>query len=258
MRWFVLLVLLLLAPHAANAGSTPDLAGIAYEQRNGVALPLRTALRDDDGKIVRLGAIVDGRPLVLTLGYFHCASLCDVVRTNLLAALDQTLLVAGRDYSFAAVSVDPSETAQEAAAVKAKDLEAHPAFPPEHFHFLTGQPDTVASLAEAVGFKSRSPRESRFVHPLGVVLIAPSGVVSGYLLGIGYPPDELRAALRGAGAGVIGPTASPFLLLCYDFDAATGRYTFAIMKILRLVSAATAAIALAALARVTFGGRLRQ
>lgn len=255
MRQFVLLVLLLLAPHMANAGSTPDLAGIAYAQRNGAALPLNTALRDDDGKTLRLDAILDGRPLVLTLGYFHCASLCGVLRGNLLQALDQAHLVAGRDFSFAALSIDPLEMAEDASAIKAKELEPHAGFDPKNFHFLTGDSDAVTRLGEAVGFTSRGLRENSFAHPLGVVFVSPSGVVSSYLLGISFPPDDLRLALRRAAAGDVAPAASPLLLLCYDLDAATGRYTFAIMKFLRLVSAAAAVIALALLARAALGER---
>ncbi len=256
MRQFVLLVLLFLAPHMANAGSTPDITGIAYEHRAGAALPLQIMLRDDDGEIVRLSDIIGGHPLVLTLGYFRCASLCGVLRANLLLALEQAHLVAGRDFSFATLSVDPSETAKNASAIKAKELGGHPAFEPKNFHFLTGAPDAVTKLAEAIGFKSLALRENSFVHPLGVVFVSPAGIVSSYMLGIDYPPDDLRLALRRAAAGEIAPAASPLLLLCYDFDAATGHYTFAIMKFLRLASAATAAIALAALARVVLGERL--
>ncbi|MGA8171923.1 MAG: SCO family protein [Methylocystis sp.] len=213
-------------------------------------------MRDDDGKVTHLGAIIDGRPLVLTLGYFHCASLCGVARSNLLMALEQAHLAAGRDFSFAALSIDPVETAKDAAAIKAKELGAHPAFEPKIFHFLTGEPDALRSLGEAVGFKSRALRQDSFAHPLGVVFVSPSGVVSSYLLGISYPPDDLRLALRRAAAGEIAPAASPLLLLCYDFDAATGRYTFAIMKFLRIASAVTAIVALALLARAALGERL--
>lgn len=215
------------------------------------------ALRDDDGKVLRLSEIIDGRPLVLTLGYFRCAALCGVMRANLLLALERAHLVAGRDFSFATVGVDPAATPNDAAAIKSKELVAHPTFRPQDFHFITGDPDAVASLAEAVGFKSRALREDSFAHPLGVVVVSPSGIVSSYLLGISYPPDDLRLAIRRAAAGEVAPAASPILLLCYDFDAATGRYTFAIMKFLRLLSAATAAIALMALARVALGERRR-
>jgi protein SCO1/2 len=257
MRQYVLLVLLLLAPCVANAGSTRDLADIAYEYRAGTALPLATVLRDDDGKTVSLSEIIDGRPLVITIGYFRCTSLCGFARANLLLALEQAHLVAGRDFSFAALSIDSSETSRDAASIKAMELETHPAFEPKNFHFLTGEPNVLTSLAESLGFKSRAMAENKLAHPLGAVFVSPSGVVSSYLLGVSYPPEELRLALRRATSGKILPAPSPLLLVCYDFDAGTGRYTFAIMKFLRLVSAATAALALAALSRVAFGDRLR-
>ncbi len=254
MRRFILLVLLLLAPRMADAGSTLDLAGIAYEQRIGAALPLDTTLRGDDGKTRRLVEIIDGRPLILTLGYFHCASLCGVARANLLLALERARLVAGRDFSFAALSIDPLETAKDVSTIKAKELDGHPLIQPKNFLFLTGEPDAVTRIASAVGFKSR-PGESGLAHPLGVVFVSPSGIVSSYLLGVSYAPEELRLALRRAAAGETGSAASPLLLLCYDFDAATGRYTFAIMKFLRIASAVTAVIGLAALARAALGER---
>jgi protein SCO1 len=200
---------------------------------------------------------MDGRPLVLTLGYFRCASLCGVLRANLLLSLEQAHLVAGRDFSFAALSIDPLETLTDAATIKAKELEGHPTFKPEDFHFLTGDREAIADIAEHVGFKSRALQENRFAHPLGVVFVSPNGVISSYLLGISYPPDALRLAARRAAAGETAPAASPLLLLCYDLDAATGRYTFAIMKFLRVASAAIAGLALAALARIALGERLR-
>lgn len=254
---FPLILLLLLAPYVANAGSTRDLAGIAYEYRAGAALLLDTVLRDDDGRIVSLSQIIDGRPLVLTVGYFRCVALCGVARADLLLALDQAHLVAGRDFSFAALGVDPSETPTDASSTKVRELDAHPAFETKNFHYLTGAPKVTASLAESVGFESRPMQDNKLAHPLGAVFVSPSGVVSSYLLGVSYPPDDLRRALTRAAYGEIAPAPSPLLLLCYDFDAGSGRYTFAIMKFLRLVSAATAVIALAALAYVAFGERFR-
>jgi protein SCO1/2 len=57
-----------------------------------------------------------------------------------------------------------------------------------------------------------------------------------------------------AGLGAIARTASPILLLCFDYDAATGRYTPAVMKLLRLA----AAITMAALAGLILRSRLAE
>jgi protein SCO1 len=44
----------------------------------------------------------------------------------------------------------------------------------------------------------------------------------------------MRDALARAAAGEIATSASPVLLLCFDFDRMTGRYTLAIIKLLRI------------------------
>jgi protein SCO1 len=257
MRWFLLLILLHLAPSLANAGSIPDLAGVGFEQRNGAAAPLDAPLRDDDGKILRLSDIIGGRPLILTLGYFRCASLCGLVRANLLKALEEAQLVPGRDFSFAALSIDATETAEEARTIKWKELEPYRTFEAQNLHFLTGDGGAVNGLAEAVGFRSRAVRATSFAHPLGLVFVSPSGVISSYMLGIAYRPEDVRLALQQAAAGDIVRPALPLLSLCYDFDAVTGRYTLAVMKVLRTVSALAGAVALFVLARVVFSERLR-
>jgi protein SCO1/2 len=44
-----------------------------------------------------------------------------------------------------------------------------------------------------------------------------------------------------AGSGGIARAALPILLLCFHFDAATGRYTLAVVKLLKMLAALTVA-----------------
>jgi protein SCO1 len=60
-----------------------------------------------------------------------------------------------------------------------------------------------------------------------------------FLTGIGYQPGDLRAAIIRASSGGVEQTVQPVLLLCFHFDPTTGRYTFAIMKVLRLTGLLT-------------------
>ena len=108
MRLLVLLILLIM-PRIALAASKVDLSGIAYEQRLAAAIPLQNMFRDESGAAARLADFIDGKPFVLVLGYFHCPNLCSVVRADLFDALRKSGMTAGRDYSLAAVSIDPSE-----------------------------------------------------------------------------------------------------------------------------------------------------
>ena len=103
-------------------------------------------------------------------------------------------MTAGRDYSLVALSIDPAETSADAAAAKADDLQRYPApGAVQNWHFLTGTADAVQAVADAVGFHDRfDPELKQFVHPAGIVFATPAGVVSSYLLGVGYQPGDVR------------------------------------------------------------------
>jgi protein SCO1 len=231
--------------HSNIASASPtDLRDINYTQRVGNPLPLQLTLQDDQGGAVRLSDTLQGKPLILVLGYFHCPNLCAVVRADLLHALERSDLVGSRDYNLVNVSIDPAETPRDAAAAKTEDLQRFPApGAREAWRFLVGSKPAVDALSNAVGFKNRfDPAINQFVHPSGIVFVTPGGVVSSYLLGVGYQPNDVRLAVTRAARGTVQAAALPILLLCYDFDASTGRYSLAIMKLLRLAGALTVLI----------------
>lgn len=233
----VLLLLLCLVAPRALAGP-PDLGDIGFDQRPGASVPLQAVLRDDTGAPITLGAAMDRRPTVLALGYFHCPTLCGIVRADLLDALSQTGLQAGRDYSLVALSIDPSETGADAAASRRQEA-ARYALPgaPAGVHYLTGD---AAAVEAAVGFHARFDADTKqFLHPAGLVFLSPSGTVSGYLLGVGYQAGDLRAGLVRARTGGIARAVLPVLLLCFHFDPTTGRYTLAIMRLIQVGGALT-------------------
>lgn len=231
-----LLALLLLNSLPAHAQRAPNLAGIAYEQKLGARLPSKSAFIDADGREIAIGELYDRAPLVLMLGYFHCEKLCGAARLALLRAARKAGLSAGVDYRFVAVSIDPAETAE--AARRAWDIDFAAAAPDgatDGYYYLTGKTDDIRALAEAVGYRYRDGAQpDTFIHPIGAVVATPKGVVSNYLSAIGTAPDDIVKAIRAAAAESVTARAAPALLLCFDFDSTTGRYTFAIVKILRL------------------------
>jgi protein SCO1/2 len=221
---------------AASAACADDAASFAWRQHPGAAIPLSTVLHDQSGRDVTLAALLGSRPVVLDLGYFHCPSLCGVVRSDLFRAAAQAGLVPGRDFSLLSLSIDPAETPADAAAARAADLAQTPA-DPANIHYLTGDSTPVQS---AVGFHARyDTRFKQFMHPAGLVVLTRSGVISTYLLGVGYGAGDLRAAVLRAGDGGIAQAALPILLLCFHFDSTTGRYTLAVEKVLRLAAGLT-------------------
>ena len=160
------------------------------------------------------------------------------MRDDAFAALDATGLVAGRDYSLLAASMDPAETPADSAAALAGVRDRHPAPGAAEWHFLTGPATSIAALSEAVGFRGRYDTAiAGFVHPAGLVVTTPAGAVSTTLLGVGFDPAALRRAVLDARAGTVAPAASPILMLCFEWDPTTGRYTFAVTRAMQAVAA---------------------
>ncbi len=225
-------------PGPAWAASEAD--GFAWRQHPGGQVPLGVVVRDDAGRAVALGRLLGEMPVILDLGYFHCPSLCGVARSDLYAALAAGGLVPGRDVSVVSVSIDPAETSRDAAAAATVDLAGLPQAARAGVHYVTAPAGGIDAVEQAAGFRARwDARFKQFMHPAGIVVLTRSGVISSYLLGVGYSGGDLRAAVLRAGDGGIAEAALPILLLCFHFDATTGRYTLEVMKVLRVMGALT-------------------
>jgi protein SCO1/2 len=248
-RNVLLAAFLALSLRGACATATPaDAAAFAWQAHPGAQVPPDTVLRDESGRTVPLRQFLGSQPVILDLGYFRCPALCGVVRADLLNALRGSGLVEGRDYRLVALSIDPAETPKEAAQAKEGDLSQAPFATGADWHYVTGSAESVAAVTQAVGFRDRyDSRFRQFLHPTGLVVLTKAGVVSGYLLGVGFAGGDLRASVLRAQDGGIAQTALPILLLCFHYDAATGHYTLAIEKVLRLMGLLTV---------VTLGGLL--
>jgi protein SCO1/2 len=211
-----------------------DASSLSFRERPGATLPLDALFRDADAREVRIGELSHGLPLIVVLGYFKCSRLCGVVRASLFKALAGSGLRSGRDYALAAFSIDPQETSTDARAAMAQDMSTFTIA--ANMRYLTGTQREIRAIADAVGFRARpDPATRQFAHPAGIVFITPDGIVSSYLLGVGYAASAVRLGVRRAAArSVVAAAASPILLICFHFDPLTGRYSLEILKLLRL------------------------
>jgi protein SCO1/2 len=237
----LILAALLAMPLTAEAAlPVGSFAGLAFAQHPGVLLPLNTALKDANGRKVRLGDYFGALPVILVLEYFHCPSLCGVTMDSLYAGLDRSGLVPGRDYALVAISFDPRETVSDAAEAERQGVmrTAYGRAAAGAWHYLLGQGDDVKRLAATVGFPYRFDASiGQFAHPAGIMLITPQGRVSRYLLGVSYPAGALVRGLADASHETVADAAPPLLLLCYHYDPATGTYTLAIYRLIQIAAA---------------------
>jgi len=225
------LLLLLLCSHA-NAAI--DVGKVGWSQRLGTSLPLQLQFRDEQNRAVALRDYFGSTPVVLAFIYFSCPELCPEVLRGTEEALQATGLTAGKDYRLLAVSIDPHDAPQQ--ALHHKHMMLRNSAVASNASLLTTADEGAATLARTVGFHYVLDTEhQQFAHAAGLVVIDPEGEVSRYFFGIRYPPDELRSALVDAKSGRIAAFADRLLLVCYHFDATKGRYSLAVINILRVL-----------------------
>jgi len=192
----------------------------------GDKVPGGLTFRDPSGNKVELDGLMGNRPLLVTLGYYRCPMLCNLVLDGLVKAMKQSGLVVGRDFQAVSISIDPDEDAKQALATRARVWgAAGGAADANSWPFLMG--DSVGSrlLAEAVGFKYVYDKTSRqFAHDAVSFVLTPEGRISRYLYGVDVLPRDFRLAMVEAGAGRVGTSFDRLLLSCFQYDPVNRKY----------------------------------
>jgi protein SCO1/2 len=245
-------------PDAPTIGSLLDRIG--FDQKLDAQLPLGLTFRDEDGRAVALGSYFGKRPVILTLVYYNCPMLCTQTLNGLARGLKPLSLAVGQDFDIVTVSINPNEDPGLAALKKRAYLERYDRDGAERgWHFLTtGDKATIDALAQAVGFRyTYNPESGLYAHAAGLVLATPKGKVSRYFYGMDFPPRDLQFGLIEASAGRVGSPIARALLFCYDYDAASGKYTVAIMRLTQVLGVATVVVLAAAVAALLWRERRR-
>lgn len=159
---------------------------VGFEQKLETQLPLDLRFRDEAGQEVALREYFGKRPVVLALVYYECPMLCSMILNGVASSLKVVNLDAGTDFDVVAVSFDPRETPELAAAKKEQYVQEYgrPGTA-SGWHFLTGDEEAIRRLTQAVGFKYFWDEESQqFAHASGVMVATPQGKLSRYFYGI--------------------------------------------------------------------------
>jgi protein SCO1/2 len=241
-------ILLSIATTASAQRTEPlpkDLEGVGVTEHLGEQIPLDLPFVDSDGKPIVLKEIFDGkRPVVLTLNYSNCPMLCSLQLNGLFDGLKRMPWAIGDQFDMITVSFDPLETSERARMTKQKYLEVYRrAGAAEGWHFLTGREADIKKLADAVGFRYRYSEERRqYVHAAVTFILTPDGRVSRYLYGVEYDPQTLRLSLVEAADGKVGSTMDQVLLFCFHYDAESGRYGPAALRLMQVGAGLTVVV----------------
>lgn len=243
-------------PEAPDAN---DLASLSFQPHPGARLPLTETLVDEKGRAVELGSYFTKSPVILVLEYLHCTSLCGVTLRALVGdTLRRLPLQPGRDYQLVAISIDPRDKPNDAAAAAAKYIALLDRGDGKAgVHFLTGKPAAVHRIAATIGFPYRyDSLLDAYIHPAGFVVAAPDGVISRYVEGFIASSSDLIAAFADAEQDKSQGPLARLLVLCHIQGAPLGRWTAPVMAafIAAEIGAGLATIAVfAAVRRRRFG-----
>ena len=100
---------------------------------------------------------------------------------------------------------------------------------------------TFSALADGVGFRySWVPSVKQYAHAAVILVITPDGRISRYLYGVTFPSQTLRLSLVEASDGRIGQAMDQILLFCLHYDAVTGKYAIAALRLMQVSCVFTA------------------
>jgi protein SCO1 len=217
---------------------------VGIDQKLDALLPLDTPFTNEDGKAVKLGDYFGKRPVLLTIVQYSCQYLCTAELNGMCRACNACAkagLLPGRDYDLLTISFDPRETANDAASKKhTYEYQINTDNVAASWHFLTGSPDSIKAVTQAVGFRYVYDADhDQYIHSGALMIVTPDGHLSKYLYGAEYQPNDVRLSVADAGYNKIGSLSDSFLLYCWHYDPVTGKWTLAVRNLLRAGGALT-------------------
>ncbi|MGQ0506480.1 MAG: SCO family protein [Myxococcaceae bacterium] len=225
-------------PASGDARPTPAeiSAQVDVVEKLNEPVPEQLTFTDWKGRTVAVRDLLHhDKPVLVSLVYYRCPSLCQLLQSGLVTGLGGTGLKLGRDYDLVTLSIDPNETGEMATERRRGHMQAL-GVPDatEHWTFLTGTEANIRTLADGLGFQYAYDQDlGQFAHAATVFVLTPEGRISRYLYGMRFPSRDLKLALVEAAGGRVGTAFDRFLLTCYQYDAASKRYAFIVKSVIQ-------------------------
>ena len=226
-------------PDDKNAGAPQGVAApqprdsgvqVGLDERLGSKIPLDLLFRDETGRTRRLGELITGPTIILPV-YYGCSNVCNFMQGDLARVLPQIKSRPGADYRVLSISIDETETPEQAAGYQKMYLSAMDTpFPATGWRFLTGDALNIRRLTEAAGYRFQR-RGRDFMHPVASFVVAGDGMIVRYLYGTSFLAKDLTLALVEAGQGRVGTTIRKMVSYCFTFDPAKKSYQFNLLRV---------------------------
>ena len=211
------------APHS--------LKDVKVKEQIGGFVDLGLEFINEKGQIRTLKSYFNTQPVLMTVVYYNCPSLCNFHLNGLFTGLND---LKWKNYQFVIVSMDSSEKAVLAKEKKVNYLNEFKKIKEEKVHFLTGSKKAVQKLTDSLGFVFRWDEETQqFAHSPVAYSLSSEGMISRYLYGVEFLPQTLKLALLEASRGKIGNMIDRVLLFCYRFNPKENKYSLYAVNLMK-------------------------
>ena len=215
-----------------QADETPHpLKGIKIRENMGSFIDLNLEFINEKGQIRALKDYFQNQPVLMTVVYYNCPSICNFHLNGLFKAFNN---LKWSNYQFVVVSMDSTETSLLASQKKENYLKEFNRLKKQQVHFLTGSQSSIKKLTDSLGFVFRWDEETQqFAHSPVAYSLSSKGMISRYLYGIEFLSQTLRLALLEAGRGKVGNMIDRILLFCYRFNPKENKYSLYAVNIMK-------------------------
>lgn len=213
---------------------------VGVDEHLGEKIQTSLEFQNHFGKTITLGEYVKGdKPIIVSLNYYSCDTLCSVQLNSLLDGLKGLEWISGQDFRTVTISIDPDETSSLAGRKRGNYLEQL-GKDGSDWSFLVGQQTQITEIAKEFGYRYFYDEKSKqYAHPAVIMVLSPTGQISRYLYGLDYSSQDLKFALMEAAEGKIGTTLDKVILSCFIYDNTTGKYTKDIRQLMKMAGMTT-------------------
>lgn len=214
--------------------------GVSIKENLGNIIDLNLTFTDENGKVTKISdMLASGKPLILTLNYYRCTTLCSIQLINFAKTLKEMGWPIGKDFRVATISFDPTDTSNIAVQKQQEFLKLTNQEQGD-WKFYVGNEENIKKLTDQIGFYYRyDPISKEFAHAAAIFFISPEGKISSYLYGITYKTRDVKFSLMDASQNKIGSPTDQVLLTCFHYNPTTGKYDAFAMGMLKIAASTT-------------------
>ena len=214
--------------HKLAGEKTPQLENVGITEKLGDSIDLTVPVTFDDGTTAPISKAFEGDlPVVFSLVYYSCPSLCNHLLNGLMTSFKQIGLTAGKDFKVVMLSMDHRESSDVASLKKDSYLEEYGKKGVEKgWYFLTASEKNIKKISDPVGFKFKWDDEQKeYAHAAAAIMLTSNRKISRYMHGVGFEPSTLKMSIVEAGKGQVGTVLDQLVSYCFKFNPKLNKYT---------------------------------